>query len=115
MGLGDWPAIVENGSGLLPAGHAATETGDSPYADLRARLAGLPPGFRGFGDMDTAEVAGITGLPEPAAALARDRRFSEPGLWTGTDAALFAPLDGRAAFGTVADGEVAFDGPATEL
>ncbi|MDM8166814.1 MAG: HAD-IIB family hydrolase [Roseovarius sp.] len=88
MGLGDWPAIVENGSGLLPAGHAATETGDSPYADLRARLAGLPPGFRGFGDMDTAEVAGITGLPEPAAALARDRRFSEPGLWTGTDAAL---------------------------
>ena len=37
-------------------------------------------------------------------------------VWmTGTDAALFAPLDGRAAFGTVADGEVAFDGPATEL
>lgn len=88
MGLSDWPAIVENGSGLLAPGDAVTETGDSPYTDLRARLAGLPAGFRGFGDMDAAEVAAITGLPEPAAALARRRHFSEPGVWTGTDAGL---------------------------
>ncbi|KZY37997.1 mannosyl-3-phosphoglycerate phosphatase, partial [Roseovarius sp. HI0049] len=89
MGLTDWPAIVENGSGLLPPGDPADEMGGhSPYADLRARLADLPQGFRGFGDMEIPEVAEITGLPEPSAALAKRRRFSEPGLWTGTEAAL---------------------------
>ncbi|MEQ8899428.1 MAG: HAD hydrolase family protein [Roseovarius sp.] len=100
MGLGDWPAIVENGSGLLKPGDATgSDTDETPYRDLRARLATLPPGFRGFGDMGEAEVAEITGLPAPAAALARERRFSEPGLWTGTDAGLERFLQAAAAAG----------------
>lgn len=100
MGLGDWPAIVENGSGLLPPGDVSEDNSeDSPYRDLRARVADLPPGFRGFGDMDAAQVAKATGLPEPAAALAKQRRFSEPGLWTGTDDGLERFLNGAAAAG----------------
>lgn len=90
LGLSDWPAIVENGAGLL---EASAESDARVYRDIRERLATLPPGFRGFGDMTDAEVSGITGLPLHSAALARDRAFSEPGVWTGSDAALAAFLD----------------------
>lgn len=100
MGLADWPAIVENGAGLLDPGDDTGSTGDDGiYRDLRARLADLPEGFHGFGDMDTAEVAATTGLPEQDAARARLRRFSEPGLWTGTDAALERFLEAADAAG----------------
>lgn len=90
LGLTDWPAIVENGAGLL---EATAKTDARVYRDIRGRLAALPPGFRGFGDMTDAEVSGITGLPVESATLARDRAFSEPGVWTGPDAALEAFLD----------------------
>lgn len=89
LGLSDWPAIVENGAGLL---EAVATTDPSLYHDIRDRIATLPPGFLGFGDMTDAEVAGITGLPLIGAALARDRAFSEPGVWTGSDADLAAFL-----------------------
>lgn len=103
MGLADWPAIVENGAGLLEPGDATGTGGDDDiYRDLRARLADLPQGFHGFGDMDTAEVAAATGLPEQDAARARQRRFSEPGLWTGTDAALERFLKAASAAGLFA-------------
>lgn len=85
LGLSDWPAIVENGAGVLAD---AVDTETSAYRDIRARLATLPPGFRGFGDMTTEEVAAITGLPMEDAAHARTRAFSEPGIWTGPEAAL---------------------------
>ncbi|WP_342077784.1 HAD-IIB family hydrolase [Yoonia sp. SS1-5] len=85
MGLGDWPAIVENGAGLLSA--MSDNAGSSPYDEIRAVLDKLPDdlraGFRGFGDMSVAEVQDITGLAAAAAAQAKDRRHSEPGLWTG--------------------------------
>lgn len=91
IGCDGWPAIVENGGGLLPAGHAADDTkGD--YDTIRARLADLPQGFRGFGDMSDEEVANVTGLAPKAAQQARRRLFSEPGLWQGDDAALDAFL-----------------------
>ena len=95
MDLGQWPAIVENGAGILDPG-AEASFDDAPYREIRRRLAGLPSGFchfRGFGDMTDAEVAKITGLPEADAALARRRQFSEPGLWTGSPAALEQFLD----------------------
>ncbi|MBV0912393.1 HAD-IIB family hydrolase [Anianabacter salinae] len=88
LGLGDTPAIVENGAAVMVPGQPEQTTA---YAALRAVLDDLPPalraGFRGFGDMTDDEVARVTGLPASAAALARNRAHSEPGLWTGTDAA----------------------------
>ncbi|MEL6119660.1 MAG: HAD hydrolase family protein [Pseudomonadota bacterium] len=90
-----WPSIVENGSGLL-------EPGEDPQADLggetslyqtlRSAIAGLPAGFRGFGDMTEKEVSERTGLTLSAAQKARMRRFSEPGVWEADSAGLDAFL-----------------------
>jgi len=87
MGYGDWPAIVENGAGLLEAGESGTGD-DAVYLRIRAALRDLPPGFRGFGDMTAEEIGARTGLDPAAARLAQTRRFSEPGLWTGPPEAL---------------------------
>ncbi|WP_353471800.1 HAD-IIB family hydrolase [Salipiger sp. H15] len=99
LGLGDWPAIVENGADRVRPGDLAK---DAPVYDrLRAALAELPDHashFRGFGDMDVAEVARITGLSLDGAALARKRRFTEPGLWSGSETgqdAFLAALAGK--------------------
>ncbi|WP_226622570.1 HAD-IIB family hydrolase [Alloyangia pacifica] len=86
LGLGDWPAIVENGADRITPGALSEEAPD--YEKLRAALAELPEHaryFKGFGDMDAAEVARVTGLPPENAALARKRRFTEPGLWSGSE------------------------------
>lgn len=87
MGLSHCPAIVENGAGTLAAGAAPAEAGDD-YIRLRAALDGLSQDlrqkFQGFGDMTDDEVAKITGLPLPQAKLARQRAFSDPGLFDGT-------------------------------
>ncbi|MEO0772984.1 MAG: HAD-IIB family hydrolase [Pseudomonadota bacterium] len=83
LGFSDWPAIVENGSGLL-----TSEADDKPYRRLRDAIGGLPQGFRGFGDMDAGEVSDRTGLSPEAAVRAKARQFSEPGLWTGAPDAL---------------------------
>ncbi len=87
MGLQQWPAIVENGAGLLePDATAALEA--STYAQLRANLmkisANLRDCFRGFGDMDLSEICKRTGLPQADAQRAQQRAFSEPGVWLGT-------------------------------
>ncbi|AKO98124.1 mannosyl-3-phosphoglycerate phosphatase family [Marinovum algicola DG 898] len=90
LGLAGWPAIVENGAGLLAAG-AEAGFDDSAYRAIRKTLRQLPQGFcafDGFGDMSDAEVARVTGLPRAQAALARRREFSEPGRWTGSPAGL---------------------------
>ncbi|MEQ9261070.1 MAG: HAD hydrolase family protein [Roseovarius sp.] len=101
MGFETWPAIVENGGGLLPAGAAPGALG-ADYDRLRKVLATLPPGFRGFGDMSVAEVARATGLPEPEARRAKARAFTEPGLWEGPEAALSAFLQAATAAGLAA-------------
>ncbi|QUJ76746.1 HAD-IIB family hydrolase [Sulfitobacter albidus] len=92
MDLHAHPAIVENGAGVIGLGG---ETAGDEYKRLRALLDDLPTDLRapytGFGDMTDAEVAAQTGLPREDAGRARDRRFSEPGLWHGSDA-------GRTAF-----------------
>ncbi len=88
LNLRGTPVIAENGAARCPPG----ETGGSAatYARLRAALAALPQPLRapftGFGDMSDREVAEATGLPPAGAALARQRQFTEPGLWGGTAA-----------------------------
>ncbi|MBB4174346.1 mannosyl-3-phosphoglycerate phosphatase [Sulfitobacter noctilucicola] len=85
-GLSDWPAIVENGAGLLDKRDNARAQHDD-YARLRAELDSLPDAlrkfFRGFGDMSVSQIAEVTGLAEASATLAARRRFSEPGTWSG--------------------------------
>ena len=84
MGLAHWPAIVENGAGVLGDG------APSRHGELRGALGRVPGDLRrhftGFGDMTPAEVAACTGLAPQDAARARARMFSEPGLWSGSDA-----------------------------
>ncbi|MBP1849735.1 HAD-IIB family hydrolase [Rhizobium halophytocola] len=90
-----WPMIVENGAGVVGL------SGDTEirqcYGDLRRFLADLPQPLRacfsGFGDWSDTEVAQRTGLPLEAARLARQRQFSEPGLFSGSDAQRQALLE----------------------
>lgn len=87
MGLQRWPAIVENGAGLL-APNTPVITDHSIYAQLRAVLdnisANLRRNFCGFGDLDVLQVADLTGLSPFAASLATQRAYSEPGTWSGS-------------------------------
>ncbi|MBX2886625.1 MAG: HAD-IIB family hydrolase [Granulosicoccus sp.] len=87
MGMEQWPAIVENGAGELPP-HAESPTNKDTYERLRRALDRLPSAlqglFRGFGDMSDRDVADITGLPLNTAALAKQRAFTEPGLFNGS-------------------------------
>ena len=94
LGL-DGPLVVENGGGIFaPAGYCRA-AGAKWYdagggwrglalgmgiANVRGRLAVFGPRFgaRGFGDMSAAEIAGLTGLSEETAVLAKLREFNEP-------------------------------------
>lgn len=89
MGFDGWPAITENGAGVLAAHQKPVDiTGD--YIALRKVMDEMPPHLRrrcrGFGDMTTQEVSEATGLPLPDADRAKDRAFSEPCQWDGTSA-----------------------------
>ncbi|MGH1330051.1 MAG: HAD-IIB family hydrolase [Paracoccaceae bacterium] len=88
LGLNDWPMIVENGAGVLPPG-SREMPGRESYHALRDILAQIAPELRkyflGFGDMDTAQVMAQTGLSRGSALLAKERAFSEPGIWSGSD------------------------------
>ena len=96
MQLQAYPAIVENGAGVLFSEHAEEHRTDI-YAKLRVALDDLPTNLRsafvGFGDMTSEKVAELTGLSLAAARLARARQFSEPGLWTGDPELRSAFLD----------------------
>ncbi|WP_188790912.1 HAD-IIB family hydrolase [Salipiger pallidus] len=100
LGLGDTPIIVENGAARVTPGDTLGAHGD--YDRLRTILSELPQDlrapYRGFGDMTDAQVAQITGLNPEGAGLARQRSFTEPGLWSGSDAgqrAFLAALEAR--------------------
>ncbi len=100
------PFVSENGGGIfVPDGYFATlerferiaETaGDghvmirlgAPYRELRRAVGELgKEGFaiKGFGDMTTEEVSAITGLIGEQAAMARERDFDEPFLFSGDE------------------------------
>jgi mannosyl-3-phosphoglycerate phosphatase len=102
MGLQHWPAISENGAGLL-APHNKVADDRSDYARLRADMMKVPAilqeKFRGFGDMDVAEITDLTGLTPTAAQHACQRAFSEPGVWSGSDDEKVAFLEALAAQG----------------
>lgn len=79
------PAIVENGAGIDWPG-APQVRSDAAYFRVRAALDRLPVDlrrlFRGFGDMSEAEIDSLTGLGA-ATGAARQRHYSEPGLFGG--------------------------------
>lgn len=87
MGMSKWPAIVENGGGVLPAEQSQIALSDD-YTKLRSTLKKAPHKecFHGFGDMSAAEVAKATGLSLDAATVAKQRTFSEPGKFSGSAA-----------------------------
>ncbi|KAJ56252.1 mannosyl-3-phosphoglycerate phosphatase [Actibacterium mucosum KCTC 23349] len=96
IGMTDVPAIVENGAGILQPG-ADGSGDDSAYRRIRAALDTLPvdlrSAYQGFGDWGADGIATKTGLSNAAAALAAQRQFSEPGLWSGTDDARMVFLE----------------------
>ncbi|WP_254437929.1 HAD-IIB family hydrolase [Ruegeria arenilitoris] len=101
MGLTHMPAIVENGAGVLWPGKSNSDDDDA-YLRLRNILRSLPKGFVGFGDLTAQEVAQKTGLSLVQAALAKQRNFSEPGLWTGSETSLQTFLSAAASAGLFA-------------
>lgn len=99
------PLIFENGAGLAlpdPATPTAqadlnvrrfrVQHGGPGYPVLRKMLVNLRQEwgftFRGFGDMELAEVVAATGLDEIAAQRARQRTATEPLQWQDSNAAL---------------------------
>lgn len=105
LGRVDCPMICENGAGLVPGGDEAA-TAPGAYPTLRQVLGGVPSSlrasFEGFGDMEATRIAQVTGLPLAQAERAAARQFSEPGLFTGTDAQRAAFLEALHAHGVVA-------------
>lgn len=88
LGFGHCEAIVENGSGILEP-QEDHGSGEDKYPLIRQSLERLPETLRGrykgFGDWSPEEISRRTGLPLADAENARKRRFSEPGVWLGTE------------------------------
>lgn len=89
-GCAGYPAIVENGAGILDPDAGDAGAGAGPrgrYPELLAAINETSPYlralFEGFYDLGPAGIAQATGLPLDAAKLAGQRQFSEPGLFYG--------------------------------
>ncbi|WP_421857739.1 HAD-IIB family hydrolase [Oricola sp.] len=89
IGFAECPAIVENGAGILEPGEAPDDMAPV-HADLLSRLSTvsetLRRHFSGFSDWTVPELVARTGLSPEAAEKAAQRRFTEPGVWSGTAA-----------------------------
>lgn len=91
------PFIVENGSAVIvPAGQLGERAEQVKvfglaYAELVAKLNELRSQqnyqFRGFSDLDAAELAEITGLSLDRASAAKQRSAAEPLEWQDSEAA----------------------------
>lgn len=105
LGLSTYPAIVENGAGLTGLDLPEDEIADA-YSSLRSALDTLPSelraGYTGFGDMSVDDISRVTALPIKDAERAKARTFSEPGIWTGSNAGKQAFLAKLAEEGVVA-------------
>jgi len=88
LGFAHCEAIVENGSGILE-GNTADNEPEGTYQRIQQVLAALPSRLRsqyqGFADWTAEQVSQRTGLPVSDAENARKRRFSEPGVWLGSE------------------------------
>ncbi len=88
LGFEDSPAIIENGAGILQPRSNGTDAANV-YDELIGVLDSMPSQLRtkfvGFSDMSAEQVSEHTGLSKVDAILAKERGFSEPGLWRGTD------------------------------
>ncbi|MEC9247361.1 MAG: HAD-IIB family hydrolase [Pseudomonadota bacterium] len=88
------PAIVENGAGILASERGSQHESGGRYEELIGHLDALPAELRrcysGFSDWDEQEVAARTGLTLEGAQLAKQREYSEPGIWSGTEEAFAA-------------------------
>lgn len=86
LGFEHCQAIVENGSGILPA-HENKPTRERSYERLTNAVYNLPVALRshyaGFNQLTSKQVSDLTGLSLPDAELAKKRDFSEPGIWSG--------------------------------
>lgn len=93
------PYIVENGAAVVIPEHyfggvreqvvTFGASRDVVLSELgRLRAAGAQ--FRGFNDMATEELAGLTGLDVVAASRALQRHATEPLIWQGSDGELEA-------------------------
>ncbi|NDR57082.1 HAD-IIB family hydrolase [Aliiruegeria sabulilitoris] len=85
VGCEAYPAIVENGAGLLEPGSGGADGGR--YFELLAAINEVSPyirsQFEGFHDLGPEGIVQATGLSPEAARLAAKRQFSEPGLFYG--------------------------------
>ncbi len=103
IGCSTYPAIVENGAGLL---EATPDSDPGDYPRLLEALEAVSPYLRalfvGFSDLGPEGVAHVTGLPAADAALAATRQFSEPGLWHGSGEDLWAFVTALSRLGVTA-------------
>ncbi len=87
LGFETFPAIVENGAGVLAA-HIGSADGVSDYEKIIEIINQAPAALRtlytGFHDWTTEDVSRQTSLSLQAAILAKQREYSEPGLWSGS-------------------------------
>ena len=92
LSMTHWPCIVENGGGVLEANLQSNRASDqnstcqsNDYDTIRKAVVVSTHAklYRGFGDMTVAEVAAVTGLSTSAASLAKQRLFTEPGVFNG--------------------------------
>ncbi|MEL7283710.1 MAG: HAD-IIB family hydrolase [Pseudomonadota bacterium] len=94
IGFEHCPGIVENGGGILPVKSIDVHSDQPPHDEIIKVLNTAPKELReefaGFSDWTIEQVSNQTGLPLDAAARAKIRQFSEPGLWSGSDEALEA-------------------------
>jgi mannosyl-3-phosphoglycerate phosphatase len=86
LGFDAFPAIVENGAGLLAPSTQSVST-ISDYDKIIKIVQNAPNALRskytGFNDWTAEDVCQQTSLSLQAAKLAKQREYSEPGIWSG--------------------------------
>jgi mannosyl-3-phosphoglycerate phosphatase len=91
LGFDAFPAIVENGAGILAANISAADN-NSDYVEIVKIINQAPSALRtnytGFSDWSAEDVSQQTSLTIEGATLAKQREYSEPGLWSGSEEAL---------------------------
>jgi mannosyl-3-phosphoglycerate phosphatase len=91
LGFAHCAAIVENGAGVLAPFDEAIAPSDL-YKNLVESINELPTKFVdlfvGFSTMSVEQIVDETGLSADGARRAKDRHYSEPGLWYGNSVQL---------------------------